>query len=60
MSVVGIYCKDCGKLIGARETVTNEHEYAPCWCGIEEVESCWGCYNPFDIPVVEDYGVDYD
>lgn len=53
MSVIGIYCEECGNLIGAEDTSTGEREYHGRWCGIDGKEKCWGCCNPFNIEVEE-------
>lgn len=54
MSVVGIYCEECGMLIGACDEQTQEREYAPAWCGKDEVERCVNCDDPFNLPLEED------
>lgn len=54
MNVVGIYCDECNRLIGATDTETGETEYAAAWCGRSEVNKCWDCFDPFDIPIIEE------
>lgn len=54
MKVVGIYCEECNRLIGARDESTGETEYAATWCGRSTVNKCWGCFDPFNIPILED------
>lgn len=45
MIVEAIYCTECGRLIGARDTDTGEVEHHGRWCGYDSVDKCWGCYN---------------
>lgn len=60
MNVRGIYCKDCGVLIGAEDTDSGEREYTSCWCGYDDRELCFSCDDPFNIPVEEWFDDDAD
>lgn len=45
MSVVGIYCTECGKLIGAKDEGSGEIEHHARWCGYDDIDKCYACYD---------------